>query len=150
MKMKLTNSFHNTETTIRNPEILDTLPALAYCGHPADPATKAAKAVEAKAVETKADHKIMSVKQTTDAAALAAIDTSGYVLPGTRVDVVAVVNPTQNAPDVTSKVILTNVQVLAAGTKIEQDGEQKPLIPSWGTGWGVRMLNRLVADNYEK
>jgi leucyl aminopeptidase len=31
-----------------------------------------------------------------------------------------------------------------------QDGEQKPLIPSWGTGWGVRMLNRLVADNYEK
>ncbi len=30
-----------------------------------------------------------------------------------------------------------------------QDGEQKPLIPSWGTGWGVRLLNRLVADNYE-
>jgi leucyl aminopeptidase len=31
-----------------------------------------------------------------------------------------------------------------------QDGEQKPLAPSWGTGWGVRVLNRLVADNYEK
>jgi Leucyl aminopeptidase len=30
-----------------------------------------------------------------------------------------------------------------------QDGEQKPLIPSWGTGWGVRILDRLVADNYE-
>lgn len=30
-----------------------------------------------------------------------------------------------------------------------QDGEQKPLIPSWGTGWGVRMLDRLVAENYE-
>ena len=30
-----------------------------------------------------------------------------------------------------------------------QDGEQKPLAPSWGTGWGVRVLNRLVADNYE-
>jgi leucyl aminopeptidase len=30
-----------------------------------------------------------------------------------------------------------------------QDSEQKPLIPSWGTGWGVRILNRLVADNYE-
>jgi len=30
-----------------------------------------------------------------------------------------------------------------------QDGEQKPLIPSWGTGWGVRMLDRLVTDNYE-
>jgi leucyl aminopeptidase len=30
-----------------------------------------------------------------------------------------------------------------------QDGEQKPLIPSWGTGWGVRILNRLVEDHYE-
>ncbi len=30
-----------------------------------------------------------------------------------------------------------------------QDGEQKPTIPSWGTGWGVRLLNRLVIENYE-
>ena len=30
-----------------------------------------------------------------------------------------------------------------------QDGEQKPLAPSWGTGWGVRVLNRLVTDYYE-
>ena len=30
-----------------------------------------------------------------------------------------------------------------------QDGEQRALIPSWGTGWGVRLLDRLVADNYE-
>ena len=30
-----------------------------------------------------------------------------------------------------------------------QDGEQKTLIPSWGTGWGVRILNRLVEDSYE-
>lgn len=30
-----------------------------------------------------------------------------------------------------------------------QDGEHKPLIPSWGTGWGVRILNRLIADHYE-
>jgi len=30
-----------------------------------------------------------------------------------------------------------------------QAGENKPLIPSWGTGWGVRILDRLVADNYE-
>jgi leucyl aminopeptidase len=30
-----------------------------------------------------------------------------------------------------------------------QDGEQKSLIPSWGTGWGVRVLSRLVADHYE-
>ncbi len=49
--------------------------------------TPAAK-VEAKAetkVETKGDHKILSVKQTTDAATLAAIDTSGYILPGIKV-----------------------------------------------------------------
>lgn len=30
-----------------------------------------------------------------------------------------------------------------------QDGEQRALIPSWGTGWGVRLLDRLVAENYE-
>jgi leucyl aminopeptidase len=30
-----------------------------------------------------------------------------------------------------------------------QDGEQKPTIPSWGTGWGVRLLNRLVIEYYE-
>jgi leucyl aminopeptidase len=30
-----------------------------------------------------------------------------------------------------------------------QDGEHKELAPSWGTGWGVRVLNRLIADNYE-
>jgi leucyl aminopeptidase len=30
-----------------------------------------------------------------------------------------------------------------------QDGEQKPTIPSWGTGWGVRLLNRLMREHYE-
>jgi len=30
-----------------------------------------------------------------------------------------------------------------------QDGEQKPMIPSWGTGWGVRLLNRLIIEHYE-
>jgi leucyl aminopeptidase len=30
-----------------------------------------------------------------------------------------------------------------------QDGEHKALAPSWGTGWGVRVLNRLVEDHYE-
>jgi len=56
---------------------------------------------------------------------------AGYVLPGTRVDVVATVNPTQQQTDVTSKVILTNVLVLASGTKIEQDTEKgKPMAVS--------------------
>jgi pilus assembly protein CpaB len=49
------------------------------------------------------------------------IGVAGYVLPGTRVDVLATVNPTDQHQDITSKVILTNVQVLAAGTKIERD-----------------------------
>jgi leucyl aminopeptidase len=30
-----------------------------------------------------------------------------------------------------------------------QDGEQKPTIPSWGTGWGVRLLNRFIIEHYE-
>ena len=31
-----------------------------------------------------------------------------------------------------------------------QDGEQKPLSPGWGVGWGVRILDRLISDHYEK
>ncbi len=30
-----------------------------------------------------------------------------------------------------------------------QDGEHKPMIPSWGTGWGVNLLNQLVREHYE-
>jgi pilus assembly protein CpaB len=56
---------------------------------------------------------------------------AGYVLPGTRVDVVATVSPTNQQTDMTSKVVLTNVLVLAAGTRIEQDTEQnKPIAVS--------------------
>jgi pilus assembly protein CpaB len=58
------------------------------------------------------------------------VGVAGYVLPGTRVDVVATVNPTQQTTDVTSKVILTNVLVLAAGTKIEQQDGNKPIAVS--------------------
>lgn len=31
-----------------------------------------------------------------------------------------------------------------------QDGEHKELAPSWATGWGVRTLNRVIADHYER
>jgi pilus assembly protein CpaB len=48
------------------------------------------------------------------------IGVAGYVLPGTRVDVLATLTPTRDHIDVTSKVVLTDVQVLAAGTKFEQ------------------------------
>jgi pilus assembly protein CpaB len=59
------------------------------------------------------------------------VGVAGYVLPGTRVDVLATVNPTQRPEDVQTKVILTNVQVLTAGTKIERDeAEGKPLAVS--------------------
>jgi len=30
-----------------------------------------------------------------------------------------------------------------------QDGDRKALAPSWGVGWGVRILNELVAEHYE-
>ncbi len=30
-----------------------------------------------------------------------------------------------------------------------QDGERKVMAPSWATGWGVRLLNRLVKEHYE-
>jgi pilus assembly protein CpaB len=56
------------------------------------------------------------------------IGVAGYVLPGTRVDVVATVSPTTQQTEMTSKVVLTNVLVLAAGTRIERGGEDnKPV-----------------------
>ena len=57
------------------------------------------------------------------------IGVAGYVLPGTRVDVVATVSPSGQSVDMTSKVILTNVQVLAAGTKIERDTDRNKPMP---------------------
>jgi pilus assembly protein CpaB len=49
------------------------------------------------------------------------IGVAGYVLPGTRVDVVATANPTSKSEDITTKVVLQNVEVLAAGTRLDQD-----------------------------
>jgi len=57
------------------------------------------------------------------------IGVAGYVLPGTHVDVVATVSPTTQQVDMTSKVILTNVQVLAAGTKIDRTVDKDKPIP---------------------
>ena len=56
------------------------------------------------------------------------VGVAGYVLPGTHVDVLATISPTNQNTDMTSKVVLTNVLVLASGTKIEQDVENnKPI-----------------------
>jgi pilus assembly protein CpaB len=57
------------------------------------------------------------------------IGVAGYVLPGTHVDVLTTLSPTDQKPDMTSKVILTNVQVLAAGTKIERDTDKDKPMP---------------------
>jgi pilus assembly protein CpaB len=47
---------------------------------------------------------------------------------GNRVDVVATASPTEARADTTSKVVLSNVQVLTAGTRMEQTGDQsKPV-----------------------
>ncbi len=56
------------------------------------------------------------------------VGVAGYVLPGNRVDVVATASPTDQHQDTTSKVVLSNVQVLTAGTRMEQQGDQsKPV-----------------------
>ncbi|HXW05801.1 MAG TPA: Flp pilus assembly protein CpaB [Vicinamibacterales bacterium] len=56
------------------------------------------------------------------------VGVAGYVLPGTRVDVVATASPTNQPTDMTSKVVLANVQVLTAGTRMEQDQKDgKPM-----------------------
>jgi pilus assembly protein CpaB len=57
------------------------------------------------------------------------IGVAGYVLPGTRVDVVATASPTDSRGDVTSKVVLTNVVVLASGTKIDTSGDRSEAQP---------------------
>ena len=49
------------------------------------------------------------------------IGVAGYVLPGSRVDVIATASPTSNSADTISKVVLANVLTLTAGTRIEQD-----------------------------
>src|SRR3954464_10406641 len=46
------------------------------------------------------------------------VGVAGYVLPGNRVDVLATANPTDQRSDTTTKVILSNVQVLTAGTRM--------------------------------
>jgi pilus assembly protein CpaB len=51
------------------------------------------------------------------------VGVAGYVLPGNRVDVVATASPTDSRSDTTSKVVLSNVQVLTAGTRMEQNQE---------------------------
>jgi pilus assembly protein CpaB len=49
------------------------------------------------------------------------IGVAGYVLPGSRVDVITTVSPTNQMQDMTSKVVLANVLTLTSGTRMEAD-----------------------------
>ncbi len=55
------------------------------------------------------------------------IGIAGFVLPGTRVDVIVVGSPDERKRNDTSKVILENIVVLAAGQNIEQGTDGEPL-----------------------
>ncbi len=54
------------------------------------------------------------------------IGVAGFVLPGTRVDLILTGSPEQYQGSETSKVILENVLVLAAGQNIQQDENGNP------------------------
>jgi pilus assembly protein CpaB len=54
------------------------------------------------------------------------IGVAGFVLPGTRVDVLATVMPGENRSLTTTKIILQNIRTLAADQKYQQDSEGKP------------------------
>ncbi len=54
------------------------------------------------------------------------IGVAGFVLPRTRVDILVSINPQGDKARAASKLILQNVEVLAAGQKTERDAEGKP------------------------
>ena len=71
------------------------------------------------------------------------ISVAGFVLPGTRVDVLVTLNPSSDREEAATRVILQNVQVLAAGQTIERDAE--------GTPQTVTVITLLVTpENAEK
>jgi pilus assembly protein CpaB len=53
------------------------------------------------------------------------VSVAGFVVPGTRVDVLLTGNPTRDS-DLTTTTVLENVQVLAAGQKLQRDGNGEP------------------------
>ncbi len=57
------------------------------------------------------------------------VGVAGFVLPGTRVDVLITLdpNPQVNRPDAISRTILQNVQVLASGQVSQPDQDGKPI-----------------------
>lgn len=56
----------------------------------------------------------------------AVIGVAGFIGPGTRVDVILTGSPTERGRRDTSKVILENIEVLAAGHNVERDAQGRP------------------------
>ena len=54
------------------------------------------------------------------------IGVAGFVLPGTRVDVLLTLDKSANRPQSITKTLLQNVQTLAAGQSVTRDKEGKP------------------------
>jgi pilus assembly protein CpaB len=54
------------------------------------------------------------------------IGVAGFVLPGTRVDVMLTLDNNNSRPQATTKTLLQNVQTLAAGQSVTRDKEGKP------------------------
>jgi pilus assembly protein CpaB len=55
------------------------------------------------------------------------IGVAGFVLPGTRVDVLVTLNPSSEPEAAATRVILQNVQTLAAGQMIQRDKDGTPV-----------------------
>jgi len=54
------------------------------------------------------------------------IGVAGFVLPGTRVDVMLTLDKNNGRPQAVTKTLLQNVQTLAAGQSVTRDKEGKP------------------------
>jgi pilus assembly protein CpaB len=54
------------------------------------------------------------------------IGVAGFVLPGTHVDVMLTLEKGENRSQATTRTILQNVQILAAGQQVQRDKEGKP------------------------
>ncbi len=53
------------------------------------------------------------------------IGVAGFVVPGTRVDVMVTLQGKQNNEDSTTRVVVSNAQVLTAGTRFDQENTKK-------------------------
>ena len=58
------------------------------------------------------------------------IGVAGFVLPGTRVDVMLTLPPKDERKESVTQVVLQNVSVLAAGQIVQQDAQGKPMTVS--------------------